>query len=111
MEIRPGTLEFRILDAAITAATDGDREFHAYGMATRISGGDRRSSLIGHGTLYKAMYRLEAAGRLVSRLEDPAAAEKERRPRRRLYSVTIEGARQMSVVSSLGRLSSDRSTA
>ena len=45
-----------------------------------------------HGTLYKALSRLEAFGLLTSRWEDAAEAA-EGRPRRRLYELTGEGAR------------------
>ena len=48
-------------------------------------------ALTGHGTLYKALGRLEAFGLLSSRWEAAAAAEG--RPRRRLYELTGEGAR------------------
>ena len=48
-------------------------------------------ALTGHGTLYKALGRLEEFGLLSSRWEDAAAAEG--RPRRRLYELTGEGAR------------------
>ena len=50
------------------------------------------STLTAHGTLYKALGRLEKAGLLESEWEDAAAAEDEGRPRRRLYSVTGAGA-------------------
>jgi DNA-binding PadR family transcriptional regulator len=47
-------------------------------------------SLTAHGTLYKALGRLEELGLLASRWEDvPAIAG---RPRRRLYELTGEGA-------------------
>jgi DNA-binding PadR family transcriptional regulator len=49
-------------------------------------------SLTAHGTLYKALSRLEEFGLLTSRWEDAAAAV-EGRPRRRLYELTGEGAR------------------
>ncbi|MDQ3894944.1 MAG: PadR family transcriptional regulator [Actinomycetota bacterium] len=49
-------------------------------------------SLTAHGTLYKALGRLEESGLLTSRWEDAAAAA-EGRPRRRLYELTGEGAR------------------
>src|SRR6266508_890636 len=49
-------------------------------------------SLTAHGTLYKALSRLEEFGLLTSRWEDAAAAV-EGRPRRRLYQLTGEGAR------------------
>ena len=47
-------------------------------------------SLTGHGTLYKALSRLEEFGLLTSRWED--AAPVEGRPRRRLYELTSQGA-------------------
>jgi DNA-binding PadR family transcriptional regulator len=48
-------------------------------------------ALTGHGTLYKALGRLEEFGLLSSRWEEAEAAEG--RPRRRLYELTGEGAR------------------
>ena len=48
-------------------------------------------ALTGHGTLYKALGRLEEFGLLGSRWEDAEAVEG--RPRRRLYELTGEGAR------------------
>jgi DNA-binding PadR family transcriptional regulator len=47
-------------------------------------------SLTAHGTLYKALGRLEEFGLLTSHWEDPAAVEG--RPRRRLYELTARGA-------------------
>jgi DNA-binding PadR family transcriptional regulator len=47
-------------------------------------------ALTAHGTLYKALGRLEERGLLTSVWEDAAA---EGRPRRRLYELTGEGAR------------------
>ncbi|MBA3407463.1 MAG: helix-turn-helix transcriptional regulator, partial [Solirubrobacterales bacterium] len=55
----------------------------------RDQGGSR--SLTAHGTLYKALSRLEEFGLLTSRWEDAAAVEG--RPRRRLYELTGQGAR------------------
>ena len=64
--------------------------FHGFGLAQtmREQGGSR--SLTAHGTLYKALSRLEEFGLLTSRWEDAAAAEG--RPRRRLYELTGQGA-------------------
>ena len=47
--------------------------------------------LIAHGTLYKALGRMEQAGLLGSRWEDPVAAADDGRPRRRFYQVTVAG--------------------
>jgi DNA-binding PadR family transcriptional regulator len=43
------------------------------------------------GTVYPALRRLEKAGLLKSRWEDPAAAQADGRPRRRIYELTAEG--------------------
>jgi len=58
-------------------------------VSSRSRSGSR--ALTGHGTLYKALGRLEEFGLLSSRWEDAAAPEG--RPRRRLYELTGEGAR------------------
>jgi DNA-binding PadR family transcriptional regulator len=47
--------------------------------------------LTAHGTLYKALDRLQKAGHLESEWEDPLVAAQEGRPRRRLYRVTAAG--------------------
>ena len=46
---------------------------------------------VGSGSVYKVLRRLERRGHLVGHWEDPAAAEAERRPRRRYYEVTPAG--------------------
>jgi DNA-binding PadR family transcriptional regulator len=89
----PGTLlplELEILDAALSMRGSGAPAFHGFGLARAMR--ERRGSraLTAHGTLYKALGRLERFGLLVSRWEDPAAAEG--RPRRRLYELTHDGA-------------------
>jgi PadR family transcriptional regulator, regulatory protein PadR len=91
---KPGTLvplELEILEVAFTTSRSGDASFHGFGLAQAMR--ERRGSraLTGHGTLYKALGRLEEFGLLVSRWEDAEAAEG--RPRRRLYELTGEGAR------------------
>jgi DNA-binding PadR family transcriptional regulator len=47
--------------------------------------------LTAHGTLYKALDRMQRAGLLESEWEDPLIAAREGRPRRRLYRVTAVG--------------------
>jgi PadR family transcriptional regulator, regulatory protein PadR len=89
---KPGTLlplEAEILEAALSLPA-GEGSFHGFGLAQalREQGGSR--SLTGHGTLYKALGRLEEFGLLSSQWEDAAAAEG--RPRRRLYELTGKGA-------------------
>jgi PadR family transcriptional regulator, regulatory protein PadR len=90
---KPGTLlplETAILATALSLLGDGQPTFHGFALAQRIrvEGGSR--SLTAHGTLYKALSRLEEFGLLTSRWEDAAAVEG--RPRRRLYELTTEGA-------------------
>jgi DNA-binding PadR family transcriptional regulator len=91
----PGTLlplEHEILETALSLRRAGHETFHGFGLARtmRERGGSR--SLTAHGTLYKALGRLEAFGLLASAWEDAATAA-EGRPRRRLYELTSAGAR------------------
>jgi DNA-binding PadR family transcriptional regulator len=91
MRRKPGTLldlEARILE--VLAQRDGG-ELHGFAIAKELA--DQRGSrrLTGHGTLYKALGRLEDAGAVTSVWEDSAAAERDGRPRRRLYRVTSAG--------------------
>jgi DNA-binding PadR family transcriptional regulator len=44
--------------------------------------------LIAHGTLYRALHRLERARLIEAFWEDPEEAAREKRPRRRLYRLT-----------------------
>ena len=81
-------LELELLDAGLRHG-----EFHGFAIATALASGSQR--LTAHGTLYKALGRLEAAGLLASRWEEPAP---EGRPRRRLYTVTGEGERALAQV-------------
>ncbi len=86
---RPGTLlpiESEILAVALSTAGD----FHGFGIAQSMRDHRGSRALTGHGTLYKALGRLEELGLLTSRWEDAAAVEG--RPRRRLYSLTGHGA-------------------
>ncbi len=90
---KPGTLlplEIEILEAALAMRRSGQASFHGFGLAQTMREQTGSRSLTGHGTLYKALSRLEDFGLLSSRWEDPAAAEG--RPRRRLYELTREGA-------------------
>ena len=90
---RPGTLlplETEILEVALAMLRSGQATFHGFGLAQTMREQTGSRSLTGHGTLYKALGRLEEFGLLTSRWEDAAAAE--RRPRRRLYELTRQGA-------------------
>jgi len=91
---RPGTLlplETEILGAALALRREGHATFHGFGLAHAIREQRGSRALTGHGTLYKALGRLEERGLLASRWEEPEAAEG--RPRRRLYELTGEGMR------------------
>src|SRR5580765_6973605 len=95
---KPGTLlplEVAILDAGTACARDGAPEFHGFAVAQRIQERDGARRLTAHGTLYKALARLERGGLHESRWEDPDLAVAEGRPRRRLYWVTPLGARAL----------------
>jgi hypothetical protein len=88
---KPGTLlplEISILEAAIDLRRGGDDEFHGFAVAKEIRDREGARTLTAHGTLYKALERMQRMGLLESRWEDPDAAAAEGRPRRRLYRVT-----------------------
>lgn len=89
---KPGTilpLETEILEAALSMLRAEQAAFHGFGLARTLREQRGSRSLTGHGTLYKALSRLEEFGLLTSRWEDAAAAEG--RPRRRLYELTGQG--------------------
>lgn len=89
---KPGSLlplETEILDVALAMLGAGEATFHGFGLAHAMRS-DGAGKLIGHGTLYKALGRLEEMGLLTSRWEEPPPVG---RPRRRLYELTAAGAR------------------
>jgi PadR family transcriptional regulator PadR len=91
---KPGTLlplESEILEVALSLQRAGQASFHGFGLAQAMRERSASRSLTAHGTLYKALGRLEEFGLLTSRWEDAEAAEG--RPRRRLYELTGQGAR------------------
>lgn len=111
---KPGTLvplEAEILGVALSQLRSGDGTFHGFGLAQTMREQSGSRALTGHGTLYKALSRLEEFGLLTSRWEDAAAAEG--RPRRRLYELTGDGARVAGsalaekAVASLARVTSE----
>lgn len=90
---KPGTLlplETEILEVALSMLRSGQATFHGFGLAQTMRAQAGSRSLTGHGTLYKALNRLEEFGLLASSWEDAAAAEG--RPRRRLYELSRQGA-------------------
>ncbi len=91
MRRKPGELvplEVEILEAAIALQQEGVVAFHGYALAKSLRSRSDRRTLTAHGTLYRALHRLERADLLEMYWEDPAEAEREGRPRRRLYRLT-----------------------
>ena len=82
-------LECEILEVAIAMLRSGHATFHGFGLAQAMREQRGSRSLTAHGTLYKALSRLEDFGLLTSRWEDQAAVDG--RPRRRLYELTSDG--------------------
>ena len=81
-------LEYEILDGCASLASD-DEEAYGFALA-RLLADRSASTLIGHGTLYKALGRLVKMGMLDARWGD---SPDDGRPRRRLYALTGEGER------------------
>ena len=99
MRRKAGTLlpiELSTLAAGLDLMRQGQPEFHGYAVAREMRDRDEARRLTAHGTLYRALERLESAGLLRSRLEDADIAAAETRPRRRLYALTAEGQRAAS---------------
>jgi PadR family transcriptional regulator, regulatory protein PadR len=93
----PGKLleiERQILEQGI-ALQAADSSFYGFSLAKRIAESSASGGLTAHGTLYKALARMTAAGLLEAEWEHPAIAEGANRPRRRLYRVTGEGERAL----------------
>ena len=84
-------LEVSILDAAIGLRLRGAADFYGYQLASAIKERAESRTLTAHGTLYKALDRMEKAGLLESHWEDPQLAALAERPRRRLYTVSAAG--------------------
>ena len=84
-------IERSILEAAMHLRRLRVDEFHGFQMAKEIKEQREARLLIGHGTLYRALGRLEQQGFLRSRWEDPMVAAEHNRPRRKLYELTAQG--------------------
>jgi DNA-binding PadR family transcriptional regulator len=84
-------LEVSVLEAALGLRQLGIEEAHGFLLAKEMRDGARARRLTAYGTLYKALDRLERAGYLSSRWEDPLIAARDGRPRRRFYRLTLEG--------------------
>jgi len=84
-------LEVAILGVAIDIRGEEKGEFHGYQAARLLKEREEAKMLTAHGTLYKALERLQVGGLLESRWEDPDTAANEERPRRRFYKITAAG--------------------
>lgn len=94
MRRKPGALfplETSILRACVELRLRGILECHGFLLAKEIQDRGGAHRLTAYGTLYKALDRMEKAGLLTSRWENPLLAARERRPRRRLYKATSAG--------------------
>jgi PadR family transcriptional regulator, regulatory protein PadR len=99
MRRKPGALvplESAILRAAADLQRGQAKEFHGYQIAKHVADVSDNRLLTAHGTLYRALGRLEAMGLLESRWEDPHIAAADSRPLRRLYRLTTAGAAAVS---------------
>lgn len=94
MRRKPGTLlplEQQICIAARTLRRRGVETFHGFLIAKELRALAESRKLTAHGTLYRALARLEDMGLLTSQWEDPQRAADAGRPRRRLYRLTDDG--------------------
>jgi DNA-binding PadR family transcriptional regulator len=82
-----------VISAALALAARGAGEFYGFLLAKEMKAQAGARFRTAYGTLYKTLDRMQRAGLLTSRWEDPAIAESEGRPRRRLYILTSEGER------------------
>jgi DNA-binding PadR family transcriptional regulator len=108
---KPGLLlpiEISILRAGLDLSESGEGEFYGYLVASRMREREGARLLTAHGTLYKALDRMQKAGLLESRWEDPMAAAAEDRPRRRLYHLSAAGERALRMAEAEGRSSALR---
>jgi PadR family transcriptional regulator PadR len=89
---KPGQLvplETAICVCAANLRRNGTLEFHGYDK--RLGDENSRRVLTAHGTLYRALGRLESMGLLQNRWEDPQIPARENRPGRRICILTAAG--------------------
>jgi PadR family transcriptional regulator, regulatory protein PadR len=82
-------IEREILEVGLALLRAGHATFHGFGIAQTMRERAGSRQLTAHGTLYKALGRLEASGLLASQWEETSGWEG--RPRRRLYRLTGDG--------------------
>ena len=81
-------IERALIAAAVQLRGQGVEQFHGFRIAREIKDREGARLLTAHGTLYRALARLEQQGFLQSTWEDPMIAAEESRPRRKLYKLT-----------------------
>ena len=94
MRRKKGTLipiEVSVLEAVLGLRASGTEAAHGFLIAKVIQDLTGARMLTAHGTLYRALHRLEQAGFLESFWEDPRLAFEQGRPTRRFYQVTAAG--------------------
>ena len=94
MRRKPGAIlpiERELLSTAANLNSRGVREFHGFLIAYEMRDRSGARDLIAYGNLYRILSRMEKAGLLESRWEDPVVAADERRPRRKFYQLTAVG--------------------
>jgi PadR family transcriptional regulator, regulatory protein PadR len=87
-DLLQGTLDMLILRALVTG------EMHGFGLATRIHQMSKDALVVEQGSLYPALYRLEAQGWVSS---EWGVSENNRKAR--FYSLTGAGTKQLEVES------------
>lgn len=84
-------IEIAILDALLGLKQSGTELAHGFLIARLIQNADNARHLTAHGTLYRALHRLERGGFLESVWEEPSIALRDGRPVRKFYRVTAAG--------------------
>lgn len=84
-------IERSILQALLSIERQGDSRAHGFRIAKAIGGPGETKRLTSHGTLYRALDRLQHWNLIEGCWEDPQAAADEGRPRRRYYCLTDAG--------------------
>jgi PadR family transcriptional regulator PadR len=95
-------IEVDVLAAVLALQKRGIGECHGFLIGKTLETDGGAGSLVGHGTLYKALARLEERQFLRSRWEGNAPKDRPRGPRRRLYKITGSGQRALSAAIAQG---------
>jgi DNA-binding PadR family transcriptional regulator len=96
-------LELAICEAALALQSRGTDRFHGYLLARQLKDASDTRRLTAHGTLYRALGRLEQMGLVISEWEDPQIPADQNRPRRRLYTITGDGQTAVAAADRTGR--------